>query len=620
MRRHARSWLIKIVFVVIIIVFVFWGVGSFRSRRARVLAYVNGDPIYYQQFATVYRQVIESYRNRFKDFNEEWIKKLNLKQTVLNQLIERKLLLQEAKKTGLIVTDMELWQSINQLFQKKGQFDPRWYKEILARYHYTPEQFEDSLRQDLIISKLTNIIQSLAHVSDVESYETYRWLNQKINLEFAVFDPKDFEKKIKLDKKAMKNYFAKHKNDYLIPRQLKLAYVKISFSDFLKEIKLSNEEVNKYYEANKEMFFEPKKVCARHILFHVPQKASQAEIKRLQKQAEAVLAKVKKGKAFAKLASKYSEDKATAKRGGDLGCFPRGKMIKPFEKVAFSLKKDRVSDLVRTEFGFHIIKVYDIKEERIKPFTEVKNQILKTLKQEKAKEKALEFANRIYAQGVLENDLNVGAKKYKKITEETDYFSKAKWSPKLPWQLREQILSLKKGEFSAPLEVLKGYLLVQIKDEKSERIPSFNEVEDKIKTKWIMEETEKKARERAEEMLNLIQKEEIISSNHQRKFQETGFFSLQTTIPKVAFAPRVKGDLFLLTLKQPYLKYVPEIKNKFYIFKLKARQVPSKAKYEKDKKNFKKNLLTKQRLAIFNAWVEALRQSSKIKIRKEMLR
>jgi len=269
MRRHARSWLIKAAFMIIIIVFIFWGVGSFRTRRIPVLAYVNDEPIYYPQFITLYRQVIENYRRRFKNFNEDWVKKLNLKQTVLNQLIERKLLMQEAKKAGLVVTDMELAQTIQKLFQKEGQFDYRWYKEVLARYHYTPEEFEENIREDLIISKLTDMIQSLVHVSEVEAYETYRWLNQKINLDFMVFDPKDFKKGIEIEKNALKKYFEQHQKDYLIPPQFKVAYVKIPYQELIREVQISEEEVKEYYETNKDEFFEPKKgMCPTYLISH----------------------------------------------------------------------------------------------------------------------------------------------------------------------------------------------------------------------------------------------------------------------------------------------------------------------------------------------------------------
>jgi len=623
MRKHAQSWLIKAAFVVIIVVFIFWGVGSFRARRALVLAYVNGEPIYYNEFTTMFRQVIDSYRARFKNFNEDWIKKLNLKQTVLDQLIERKLLLQKAKKMGLTISETELWQVITQnpLFKKDGQFDPKRYEAILARYHYTPAQFETSLKEDLILSKLRQIVQNLAHVSEAEAYEAYRWTHQKINLQFLSFDPKDFNKRLHPKEEILKKYFAEHKHDYLIPRQLKLDYTKISFRELMSKIKLSETEIERFYENNQEMFHEPKKVCVRHILFRVPANASKEKKEEIRKQAEKVLNQAKQGKNFAKLAQKYSEDKATAKKGGDFGCFPKGLMVKPFEDAAFSLPKGGISNLVTTKVGFHIIKVYDIKEERTKSLAEVKEQIVRSLKKEKAKEKALELANRIYAQAILENSLRKAASKYNKSVQETDYFSEKKWTHEIPIQLKQEILALKKEEITAPLEWDQGYILIQVKDEKSERMPTFEEVKEKVKADWIAIEAKNKAKEKAEQILALLkggQDINKIASKHKLEIDETGLFP-PGMIPKVGFAVDVLKNVFSLTPKQPLLDKVAEINGKFYIFKLKERKDVDRSEYEKNKDSFKESLLIQRRAALFQSWVKEIRKQAKIKIKQEML-
>ncbi|MCD6320269.1 MAG: SurA N-terminal domain-containing protein [Candidatus Desulfofervidaceae bacterium] len=623
MRKHAQSWLIKVAFVVIIVVFVFWGVGSFRARRALVLAYVNGEPIYYHEFTTMFRQVIDSYRARFKNFNEDWIKKLNLKQTVLEQLIERKLLLQKAKKMGLTVSDTELWQLITQnpAFQKDGQFDPKRYETILARYHYTPAQFETSLKEDLILSKLRQIVQNLAHVSEAEAYEAYRWSHQKINLQFLSFNPEDFTKGLHPKEDILKQYFTEHKGDYLIPRQLKLVYVKISFAELMDEVEPSQAEIEQFYKNNLEMFHEPQKVCVRHILFRVPANASKEKKEKMRKRAEMVLKQAKQGKDFAKLAQKYSEDKATASKGGDLGCFPKGLMVKPFEKAAFSLPKGGISDLVTTRFGFHILKVYDIKKERTKSLAEVKEKITQRLKREKAKEKALELANRIYAQAILENSLHKAASKYNRSIQETSYFSEKEWAVEIPVQLKQQILSLKKGEITAPLEWHQGYILVQVEDKKPERIPTFEEVKETVKADWIAIEAKNKAREKAENVLALLKKGQSmqeIASRYKLKIDETGLFP-PGIIPKIGFALDVVKSVFSLSLNQPLLDKVVEINGKFYILKLKERRDVDKAEYERNKKNFKKDLLIQRRAALFQTWINEIRKQAKIKVKQEML-
>ena len=616
MRRHAKSWIIKAAFAIIIIVFVFWGVGSFRARRATILAYVNGEPIYYKEFYNTYRQVLENYRARFKEFDEEWIKRLNLKQTVLEQLIERKLILQAAKKMGLMVSDMELWETISnyKIFQKDGKFDLKRYQMVLSHYHYTPAEFEQSLREDLIIKRIREIFKDLAQVSDLEAYETYRWLNQKINLEFVTFEPNQFIKEIKPKETDLKKYFEDHKERYEIPRKLKLVYLKISSKEFLEKINLTDEEIEKYYEANKDIFYEPKKVCARHILFRVASDAPKEKVEKVKKKAEEVLSKLKKGEDFVKLAKEYSEDKATAERGGDLGCFPRGVMVKSFEDAVFSLKKGEISEPIRTKLGFHIVKVYDIKEERTKPLKEVKKHIIMVLKKEKAKEMAFNTANRIYAEAILENDLRKAAKKYKKTIQETDFFSEKNWPLQIPHNLKDQILSLKKGGISSPLKSKESYFLIQLKDEKPKHLPTFDEVKEKVKEDFIKEEARKRAKEKAEKTLNALKKGEKIKL----KWTETGFFSPDEPIPKIGFYLKQK-ELFFLDKNQPYFNDIAEIGNKFYLFKLKSRKKVNKADYEKEKEEFKKRLLIRRQIALFQAWVRQLREKAEIKIRKEML-
>lgn len=623
MRKHAQSWLIKVAFIIIIVVFVFWGVGSFRARRALVLAYVNGEPIYYNEFNTLFRQVIDSYRARFKNFNEDWVKKLHLKQTVLEQLIERKLLLQEAKKMGLTVPEAVVWQRIMRepIFQKNGQFDPKRYEAVLARYHYTPAQFETSLKEDLILSKLRQIIQNLTHVSEAEAYEAYRWAHQKINLQFLSFNPEAFTKGLHPKEDILKKYFIEHKRDYLIPRQVKLAYVKISFAELMDEVKPSKTEIEQFYENNKEQFYEPQKVCVRHILFRVPKDASKKEEERIKTRAERVLKQAKQGKDFAKLAQEYSEDKATAKKGGDLGCFPRGVMVKPFEDTAFSLPKGGIS-LVKTRFGFHIIKVYDIKKAGTRPLAKVKEQIIQTLKKEKAKERALKLANHIYAQAVLENSLRKAASKYHQTIQETDYLSENKWTANIPASLKQQILSLKKGEITAPLKYGKGYILVQVEDEKPERIPTFAEVKEEVKADWMATQAKNKAKEKAEQILALLKKGqsmEEVASKYKLKIDETRFFS-PGIIPKIGFSLDVLKSVFSLSSRQPLLKKVAEVNGKFYIFKLKARKEVDKTEYEKDKKKFNEELLIQRRAAMFQTWVKEIRKQAKIKVKQEMLK
>ncbi len=623
MRKHAKSWLIKVVFSVIIVVFIFWGVGSFRARRASILAYVNGEPIYHKQFASAYEQVVSSYRARFKEFNQDWIKRLNLKKTVLNSLIERTLIIQTANKMGLWVSEDEIREVIKHYptFQKNGQFDPGLYQAVLQKHRYTPAQFEKNLMGDLILSQLRNTVQGLAHVSEQEAYEAYNWLKQRINLEFVAFRPKDFKKKIVPTKSDLKTYFEAHKRDHSMPKQIKITYVNINKRKFTPKIEPTNEEVEEYYRLNQQDFYQPKTVRARHILFRVPPDASPQRIQDARKKAMEVLEKAKGMKDFSKLAKKYSEDKANAVKGGDLGWFGRGTLVKPFEDAAFSLKKGQISDLVRTKFGFHIIKVEDVKEAYIKPLSEVKTKIAYELKQQKARDMAERLANRLYAQATLDNSLRKAANKLKVSVEETDFFSNKRYPKGIHYSLISKLLSLKKGEISAPLNTKDGYFLAQVIEEKSPSIPSFLEVKKKVKEDYIKEKSKELAKESAESFINKLKEGEEFSElakAHKLIPQETGFFGINQNIPNIGYEPTIQRAIFSLGPSRPYLDKVAEFDGTFYILKFKAREDITKEEFEKEKETFIKELLSVRQANFFNIWLEELKKQADIKIKQEM--
>jgi len=623
MRKHARSWLIKFMFLIIIVVFIFWGVGSFRARKARILAHINGEPIYYKQFASTFEQVVSSYKARFKEFNEDWIKRLNLKKTVLNSLIERTLIIQTANKMGLWVSEDEIREVIKQYpaFQNNGQFDLALYKAVLQKHRYTPAQFERNLMGDLILSQVRNTVQGLAHVSEHEAYEAYNWLKQRINLEFVAFRPKAFSEKVVLSENGLKAYFKAHKKDYSMPKQIKIAYVNIAKRQFTPKIEPTKDQVEQYYRSNQQDFYQPKTVRASHILFRVPLDASPQRVEDTRKKAIKVLEKAKGMEDFSKLAKKYSEDKANAAKGGDLGWFGRGTLLKPFEDAAFSLKKGQISDLVRTNFGFHIIKVEDVKEAYVKPLSEVKAKIVNELKQQKARDMAERLANRLYAQAILDNSLKEAANKLKVSVKETDFFSNQHWPKGIHYSLVSKIVSLKKGEVSAPLNTEDGYFLAQVIEEKGPSIPSFLEAKEKVKKDYIKEKSKELAKESAEGFINKLKKGgefSKLAKAYKLTPQETGFFNINENIPKVGYEPTIQREIFSLGPSKLYLDKVAEFDGIFYVLKFKAREDISKEAFEREKETFIKELLSVRQATFFNIWLDELKRQADIKIKEKI--
>ena len=196
MRKHATSWLIKILLGAIVVVFVFWGVGSFRSRKASLIASVNGDIIGAEEYNTTYNALLEQMRQNFgNNLNEEMVKMLRLNQQALDQLIDQTLMIQEAAKLNLRVTDEEVIDSITGLaaFQANGQFDRRLYQRILEFNRLTPEGFEKMQRNMLLTGKLRSYVGSNVQVAEGEASAYYQWQNASVDIEYVMFNPETYK-------------------------------------------------------------------------------------------------------------------------------------------------------------------------------------------------------------------------------------------------------------------------------------------------------------------------------------------------------------------------------------------------------------------------------------------
>ncbi|MBW2174606.1 MAG: SurA N-terminal domain-containing protein, partial [Deltaproteobacteria bacterium] len=358
MRKHAQSWLIKLALGAIVIVFVFWGVGSYRAQKGNRIALVNGEPIVLEAFRSVYDQMLQTYRRQFGDaLDAKLIQNLNLRKQALDQLIDRQLLLQEATRLNFRVTNEELLRTIQEVpaFQRHGHFHPRQYELVLNSNRMTPEMYEESKRYELLVERLQSFIFGSIKVSEAEALETYNWLKNEVSVEYVVFKPSTYTN-VELTPEEIEAYFSKNGKAYEIPHRVKVQYLLLDFKGFEAEADISDEDVGIYFDLNKEDYATPKKVRARHILFQVGPDPKPETIEEARKKALNVLEDARSGTNFGELAKKHSDDTGSRDKGGDLGFFTRDRMVKPFSDAAFSTKTGEISELIRTTFGWHIIK------------------------------------------------------------------------------------------------------------------------------------------------------------------------------------------------------------------------------------------------------------------------
>ncbi len=348
MRKHSQSFIIYVLFAAIIAVFVisFGPAGGGCNTDVPFAARVNGDTIGEDDFKRAYSEQIRGITQNNPGIDPKMLAQLGIKKQVLDQLIEARLMLQSADKAGLAVSDKELYDFITKApaFQVKGVFDPAAYeKYVNYAVGTSPARFEGQLKEQLLASKYRDSVEAAAAISDAELWQQFQDDNDKVDVAFVEF--KD--------------------GDAAVP-----APTAAEVDAFLKD---HDKEVSARYAKDSAKYHEPKKWKASHILIKVPQTAGPADVKKAQDKIDSIAVEAKT-KDFAELAKKYSEDSSKDK-GGDLGYFSSGMMVKAFQDATEKLKVGEVSAPVRSPFGFHIIKLVDVKEGSSRELPQVNKEI-----------------------------------------------------------------------------------------------------------------------------------------------------------------------------------------------------------------------------------------------------
>ncbi|HDH88009.1 MAG TPA: hypothetical protein ENF36_08240 [Desulfobacteraceae bacterium] len=621
MRRHTKGILVKVLVGLIAVVFVFWGVYAIREKPGSKIAYVNGDLITGLEYDAKYREILDALQKQYKEYwNDSLIKAFQIKQRALNSLIEKRLISQESNRIGLGVTDDEVANAIftYPAFQVNGKFDERRYRSLLNYNRMEPADFESSIKLELLGKKIQNFIKCFFPTTDMEIMNYYSYQKEKVNISFVSFNPRDFKGKTEVKQDEKEAYFKAHKEKYRIPEKIKIAYLVLDPSDFLDKVSITEKEISDYYELNQERFKNPKKIKARHILLKVSPDASESENKETKERALSLLKRLKNGEDFAALAKKYSQG-PTASRGGDLGYFTRGKMVKPFEKLAFSLKKGEIGGPVKTRFGWHIIRVDDIKEATVKTFSEVRNQIVTIIKNDISKEMAHERALTLMDQMPYDIDLATYAAQHGLTAKETDYFPKKGAIPGLGGDERliKSIFSLKKGETSEIIEHKGKFYIIQVVNTKSSHIPKISEVSDQLDKDFINHLSLIAAKREAEGYLEKLKGGADWSELAKIKgleTDETGFFTRGDNIPKIGYSSLLSEVSFALSSQNRYPDEVFVVNNKVYIIRWLAREELNQESFDKEKDSFKQMYLLMKDRRIFNAWIQSIKEKAEIKI------
>lgn len=386
-----------------------FGSGNFFGSAAAtrgVVATVSGDEVKTNDVERQARQMLNQQFPR-GGAQASALMPIFARQAAEN-LINEKVVLTEARRMGLRATDDDLrgymhQGQLGQLLFPEGKFIGQTaYEDFVSRNNYTVPQFEQLVKEDILINKLRNLVAASAAVTDAEVRQQFEKQNTKVKFDYAFFKLDDILKSLHPAEAELKAYYDRNKNTYVnsIPEKRQLKYVVIDNSKLLAQTQVTQQDLENFYDQHRDQYRVPEQVNVRHILIKTPLpgpdgKVDQKAMNEARAKAEDVLKQVKSGGNFADLAKKYSDDPGSAKLGGSLGWIGKGRTVPEFEKAAFSLPKGATSDLVQSSYGFHIIHVDDKHEAHVKSLDEVKAQIEPLIKQQKGAQEAQKQADQL---------------------------------------------------------------------------------------------------------------------------------------------------------------------------------------------------------------------------------
>jgi peptidyl-prolyl cis-trans isomerase D len=389
--------------------FAFVGLESYSRFRdgGNVVAKVAGKAITQQEFDAAQREHIEHYRQMLgAQFDQKMFDTSEAKQNVLDSLIAQRVLSSELVRNNITVSDQALQQTIlgmPGLTTPDGQFDGDRYKSLLAAQGMSPAMYEARLRHDLALQQLNTAIESSAFAPKTVVQRISDMADQEREVQELLFKASDFVSQVKITDEMLHAFYMKFGSQFEIPEQIKAEYVVLNNDVLLSLISISDTDIKSYYEQNARRYTVDEQRRASHILIAVKKDATEIERTAAKVKAQNLLQQLRKNPGdFGKLAKENSQDPISAEHGGDLDFFGKGMMVKPFETAAYALKQGEISDLVESDFGFHIIQVTAVKSASVKTLDEVRNEIVAEIKKQKASKKYSElaesFVNTVYEQ------------------------------------------------------------------------------------------------------------------------------------------------------------------------------------------------------------------------------
>jgi peptidyl-prolyl cis-trans isomerase D len=630
MRRH-KGWL-KWSLAAVVLTFIFFYIPEFIGPDQSMLsgdrlATIDSRSISVTDFRRRYMAQVQAYRSSYGgNLTDDILQQMQVPQQVLQQMIQEKAELSEAERAGITVSDAEVRAQIIAIpgLQENGQFiGEQRYRALLKQQTppLTPGDFEQSVRESLMLDKFRAGLTEWMTVSDAELEREHKRRNEKVTLDVVAVLADNFKTQVNPTDAELSGHYDKNQERYRIPDRRKIKYVRINPAELAASIKVPKEDVERSYNEQLGKYTTPEQIRASHILLTTEGKDDAA----VRAQAEQVLKEAKSGADFSALAKKYSQDEVSAAQGGDLDYFSRGRMVAAFDTAAFALAPGEMSDLVKTEFGYHIIKLTDRKPAIVRPLSDpaVYKEIEGALLRDQAEAQATQYADTMIAEAKTPAALDKSAASRGLTVEESGFFARGGMieglGPQSPVSMAA--FDLADNAVSEPIAGPTGRVIFYVSGKQDAYLPKLDEVRSRVRDDVIQERSVALAKQRADVLATQLKN----AANFQAAAKAAGLEAVTTNpiardgvIPNIGRSPEIEAIAFSSPVGT-VSNAIPTPQGAA-IVKVASRVDVSPADFAMAKDKFRMEMLGERRSRFYQTYMEKARTKMKIDIDPEALK
>ncbi|TET44692.1 hypothetical protein E3J59_04810 [Candidatus Aerophobetes bacterium] len=615
MRRSIKPmmWVILIAFAASIPLM--YARSALQKGGEESLAEVNGEPISYLSFAQSFQSAYERYYQFLGgEISPEMEKYLRFQ--VLSELVTSELLWQEAKKADIQVSEEEIVTQIKSIMENFPSREA--FMRVLEMRKISYPEFKRDIVRQLSVNELVQRIKDSVGITEEEVKSYWMMENEKIEVEYILIKPQNYQKEVKVTQEDMEKYYKTHTEEFRVPEKVKVNYIRLAAQDFQDEVKISPSTIRDYYQNHLAEYQIPERRRASHILIELASDATKEEKEEAREEIEKIQSKLRGGADFATLARQYSQDSVSAEKGGDLGFFSYQEMVPSFSEAVFTLKEaGEVTQIIESPFGYHLAKLTGIKLAYLKTFEEVGDEIEVILAREKTDALVQEEVRRVkneLEQGKISfqeygkvHPQRVGTSSFFAIDENIEEIG---WAP----EINQIAFSLKQGDIGPVIETFQGYYILGLEERRPSYIPNFAEAQEKVEEVLITQ----KAQELAQQKAKFVKLEgetgvsfSSLAEEQKLEYEHLKYFNRKGWIEEIYGEDREKFIDLAFSLPVGKIGEPLLLTDGYYLINLQGRNLPWE-EFPEQKEKFKQDLLSQKRDIFLQAWLAKIREKAKI--------